>query len=75
MKTSDSLGWGEVTCGGVGLSLMYEESKFLQWGGVGLDPMCGDFKILLVISENTVDFWSLNLEFQSSLECSLWEGI
>ncbi len=43
--------------------------------GVGLDPMCGDLKILLVISENTMDFWSLNFEFQSSLECSLWEGI
>ncbi len=64
-----------MTCGGVGLSLMYEEFKILQWGGVRLDPMCGDLKILLVISENTMDFWSLNFEFQSSLECSLWEGI
>ncbi len=64
-----------MTCGGVGLSLMYEELEILQWGGVGLDPMCGDLKILLVISENTTDFWSLNFEFQSSLECSLWEGI
>ncbi len=68
-----------MTCGGVGLSFsMYEEFKILQWGGVGLDPMCGDFKILLVISEiseNTMDFWSLNFEFQTSLECSLWESI
>ncbi len=53
---------------------MYEEFKILQWGGVGLDPMCAELKILLT-SENTMDFCSLNFEFQSSLECSLWEGI
>ncbi len=68
------MGWSEVACGGVGLSLMYEEFKILQWGGVGWDPICGDFRILLVISKNTVDFWSLNFEFKSSLKCRLWEG-
>ncbi len=47
----------------------------MQLGEVGLDPMYGDFKMFLVISENTVDSCSLNFEFQSSFECSLWEGI
>ncbi len=60
MRTSDSLGWGEVACGGVGMSLMFEEFKILQWGGVGLDPMFDDLKILL-ISKNTYGF--LQLEF------------
>ncbi len=69
-----ALGWGDVACSGMGLKLTYDEFKILQWGGVGLDPMCGYLKILL-ISENTMDFCSLNFEFQSSLECSLWEGI
>ncbi len=63
-----------MACGGVGLSLMYEGFKILLWGGGGLDPMCGDFKILLVISKNTVDFCSLNFEFKSSLKCRLLEG-
>ncbi len=40
-----------MACGGVALSLMYEEFKILQWDGVGLDPICGDFIILPVISE------------------------
>ncbi len=34
MKTSDSLDCGEVACGWVGMSLMYEEFKMLQLGGV-----------------------------------------
>ncbi len=55
--------WGEVrwvglSCGGVSLSPTYEEFlKSLGVGGVGgvmLDQMYGDFKILLAISENTV---------------------
>ncbi len=64
-----------MTCGGGSEFSVYEEFKILQWGGVGLHPMCGDLKILLVVSENTMDFWSLNFGFQSSLECSLWEDI
>ncbi len=34
VKVTGAGGWGKVPCGGVGMSLMYEEFKMLQLGGL-----------------------------------------